>query len=124
MSEKDTSSKELIILDAEWSESEDNSRSGEGDRVHVMSGSERFNYEGETIDENGEKVSPEGERVYRRPHVYVVNSSSGFLSKLILFLVAAALLWFIIFVALPVGLVFVVVTAAAWYLRSWWQKYM
>lgn len=123
MSEKDNSSKELVILDAEWSESGDNGNDDSG-RVHVMSGSERRSYEGETIDENGERVGTESESDTFRPHVYVVNSSSSFLSKLVLILVAAALLWFIVFVALPIGFVFVVVAAAAWYLRSWWQKYM
>lgn len=124
MSEKENSSKELVIVDAEWSESEEGGQGDGSSRVHVMSGCERRSYEGETIDENGERVGTEPEGEAFRPHVYVVNSSSGFLSKLVLILVAAALLWFIVFVALPVGFVFVVVAAAAWYLRSWWQKYM
>ena len=124
MAEKDFSSKDLVVLDAEWTESEEHSSRDDSDRVHVMSGSERRGYEGGTIDENGERVSPEEEVNTFRPHVYVVNSSSSLLTKIVFMLVIAALLWFIVFVALPLGIVFAVIAAAAWYLRSWWQKYL
>lgn len=118
MSEKNASSKEIVIVDAEWSETDDS------DRVRVMSGSERYSYDGETINQQGERVSQEETDGYFRPHVYVVKSSSSLLTKLAVILAAVAILWFIIFVALPLGIVFVAIGAAVWYLRSWWQKYM
>lgn len=118
MSEKNASSKEIVIVDAEWSETDDS------DRVRVMSGSERYSYDGETINQRGERVSQEETDGYFRPHVYVVKSSSSLLTKLAVALAAVAILWFIVFVALPLGIVFVAIAAAAWYLRSWWQKYM
>lgn len=118
MSENKDSSKEIVIVDAEWSETEDS------DRVRVMSGSERYGYAGETINEQGERIDREETDSSFRPHVYVVKSSSSLLTKLAVALAAVAILWFIVFVALPLGIVFVAIAAATWYLRSWWQKYM
>ena len=48
MSEKENSSKELVIVDAEWSESEEGGQGDGSSRVHVMSGSERRSYETKT----------------------------------------------------------------------------
>lgn len=109
MSEKNASSKEIVIVDAEWLETGD---------------SDRYSYDGETINQQGERVSQEETGGYFRPRVYVVKSSSSLLTKLAVTLAAVALLWFIVFVALPLGIVFVAIGAAVWYLRSWWQKYM
>ncbi len=95
----------------------------EDPQVRVMSKEEKLDYQGVTIDETedpGERPKPKTEPAWNRQGIFVKSSTFGgnWASKAALILLVAAVVAFVVFIALPVAVVGLLIGAVVWLLLS------
>jgi len=88
-----------------------------------MSKEEKLDYQGVTIDETedpGERPKPKTEPAWNRQGIFVKSSTFGgnWASKAALILLVAAVVAFVVFIALPVAVVGLLIGAVVWLLLS------
>ena len=91
--------------------------------VHVLSKEEKETYHGVTIDADSGREERKEPFQRKTPHtkIYVSSSSSGWMIKIGLFLLFAALAAFVFFVALPVVLIAAGIGIVVWFLLNFLQ---
>lgn len=103
---------------------------GQEENVRILTPEEKSAYQGVTID-TGDGDAGARERVRReapgggRRGIYIrrVNvSNSDWLTKLIIFVVVAAIAAFVLFIALPVALVGIGIAVLVWLVLSFFQS--
>lgn len=118
--EKRSTQRRLVGVQKDDGMREDNF-SAEDSKVRIMARAESSSYSGETIEEDGssDKAQQEQRTGCGAFHRHTVYNGNGWLAKLSLFFIIAAIIAFVVFAVLPVALIGLVVGAAIWLVFSW-----